>query len=83
VRDRKKLLRAALDRNRVELRIPGGVDVARGGEEDGPAVGSEPLGDVGAGVPRQPLRNAAVRADDVDVDVALVLGREGDPLPVG
>ena len=61
-----------------------------GGKHDALAVGRPSLDDVGAGVPRQALRLAAVVGrgcrvgrHDVHVGVAAVLGAEGDPLAVG
>ena len=51
-------------------------------EHHGPSVRG-PAGDVIlGGVPGEPPRHAAVRLDDVDVHVAVVLAREGDERPV-
>ena len=48
---------------------------ARGREHDRLAVGRPALHDVGAGMPGQALRLAALGGHDVDVDVAAVLAR--------
>ena len=83
VGDGQALLRTSLDGHGEELRKAAGEHRARRGEEDRLAVGGEALDDVGARMPGQALRHAALGGDDVDVGIAFVLSGEGDPVAVG
>ncbi len=83
VGNRQRLLDPAVHGNGEELREPGREDGARRREQHALAVGREPLHEVGAGVPREPHRHAALRGHHVHVGVPLVLRAERDPRAVG
>ena len=78
MRDRQRCFDAARGRYGEQLRVAVVEHRTRRREEDGGPVGREALGDVGAGVPGQPLRHAARGGHHEDVHVAVVLGAEGN-----
>ena len=72
----------ALDGHGEEVLVGAGERGAAGGEQHLLPVYREALNEVGAGVPGQPLRHAALGRHDEHVGVAVVLRRERDELPV-
>ena len=82
LRERERARQPPRGRHRVELPLHGRHALAARPEEH-LAVRGPALNHVLGRVPRQPLGLPAGRGHDVDVGVAPVLAREGDPAPVG
>ena len=82
VRDRQLLGHAAGQRHGEQLHVPIAEDLAIGVEQH-LAIGREATHEVGAGVPGQAGRRTASDGDRVGIDVAVVLGAEGDGLAIG